>query len=131
MTNALIERRGARTALLTTAGFRDALEIGTEGRYDIYDLGLVKPEPLVERRLRFEVPATIRVLGESLMRFRSRRAAGTNSIRYTELRFDLLPNLVAGFIKDETGFGQRHGCNPTRHASICPAARRPSASCTT
>ena len=37
-TNALIERKGAKTGLLTTAGFRDALEIGREGRYDMYDL---------------------------------------------------------------------------------------------
>ena len=56
VTNTLIERKGAHTALLTTAGFRDALEIGNEGRYDMYDLALVKPKPLVERRLRFDVP---------------------------------------------------------------------------
>ena len=67
VTNALIERRGARTALLTTAGFRDALEIGTEGRYDIYDLGLVKPAPLVERRLRFEVPERMNAAGAVLL----------------------------------------------------------------
>jgi N-methylhydantoinase A/oxoprolinase/acetone carboxylase beta subunit len=54
VTNALIERKGARTALITTEGFRDALQIGREGRYDIYDLNLVLPAPLVERRLRFE-----------------------------------------------------------------------------
>lgn len=56
VTNTLIERKGARTALVTTEGFRDALAIGREGRYDIYDLDLELPEPLVERRLRFEVP---------------------------------------------------------------------------
>lgn len=56
VTNTLIERKGAKTALLTTEGFRDALEIGNEGRYDIYDLGIVKPQPLVERRLRLGVP---------------------------------------------------------------------------
>ncbi len=56
ITNTLIERKGAKTALLTTAGFRDAIEIGNEGRYDMYDLALVKPKPLVERRLRFDVP---------------------------------------------------------------------------
>ena len=66
VTNALIERRGARTALLTTAGFRDALEIGTEGRYDIYDLGLIKPAPLAERRLRFEVPERMSAAGVPL-----------------------------------------------------------------
>ena len=56
ITNTLIERKGAKTALLTTAGFRDALEIGNEGRYDMYDLALVKPVPLVERRLRRDIP---------------------------------------------------------------------------
>jgi N-methylhydantoinase A len=55
VTNTLIERKGTRTGLITTRGFRDALEIGREGRYDIYDLRLELPEPLVERRLRLEV----------------------------------------------------------------------------
>jgi 5-oxoprolinase (ATP-hydrolysing) len=55
VTNAVIERRGARTALLTTRGFRDILEMGREQRYDIYDLFLQYPEPLVERRWRLEV----------------------------------------------------------------------------
>ena len=59
ITNTLIERKGAKTALLATAGFRDAIEIGNEGRYDMYDLALVKPTPLVERRLRFDVPERI------------------------------------------------------------------------
>ena len=56
ITNTLIERKGAKTALLTTAGFRDAVEIGNEGRYDMYDLALKKPAPLAERRLRFDMP---------------------------------------------------------------------------
>ncbi len=55
VTNAIIERKGARTGLLTTAGFRDILEIGTEQRYDIYDLFLRFPEPLVDRAHRLEV----------------------------------------------------------------------------
>ena len=54
-TNALIERKGARTGLLTTAGFRDAVEIGREGRYDMYDLFIDQPSPLVPRHLRLEV----------------------------------------------------------------------------
>ena len=56
ITNTLIERNGAKTALLATAGFRDAVEIGNEGRYDMYDLALKKPPPLAERRLRYDVP---------------------------------------------------------------------------
>ena len=55
VTNAIIERRGARLGLLTTQGFRDALEMGTEQRYDIYDLFLSFPEPLVPRRHRLEI----------------------------------------------------------------------------
>ena len=54
-TNALIERRGARTALLTTEGFRDVLEMGTESRFDQYDIAMDKPPPLVPRRLRVPV----------------------------------------------------------------------------
>jgi N-methylhydantoinase A len=55
-TNALIERKGARTALLTTAGFRDVLALGNESRYDQYDLDIVLPTPLVPRHLRLPVP---------------------------------------------------------------------------
>ena len=66
VTNTLIERKGARTALIATEGFRDALEIGNEGRYDIYDLGLVKPPPLVERRLRFGIAERMAANGEVL-----------------------------------------------------------------
>ena len=66
VTNTLIERKGAHTALIATEGFRDALEIGNEGRYDIYDLGLVKPPPLVERRLRFGIHERMAANGEVL-----------------------------------------------------------------
>src|SRR5205823_11922276 len=54
-TNALIERQGAVTGLLTTAGFADTLEIGRERKFDLYDLNIEKPEPLVPRHLRLEV----------------------------------------------------------------------------
>lgn len=66
-TNALIERRGARTALLTTAGFRDVLELGTESRFDQYDLAMVKPEPLVARNLRIGIPERIAADGSELL----------------------------------------------------------------
>ena len=56
VTNALIERKGAKTALMTTAGFRDSIEIGRETRYDLYDLKLELPQPLVPRYLRFDIP---------------------------------------------------------------------------
>jgi len=56
VTNAIIERKGARTALLATAGFRDSIEIGRENRYELYDLMLEMPQPLAPRYLRFDVP---------------------------------------------------------------------------
>ena len=56
VTNAMIERKGAKTALMTTAGFRDSIEIGKETRYDLYDLMLEQPKPIVPRYLRFDVP---------------------------------------------------------------------------
>ncbi len=54
-TNALIERKGAVTSMITTEGFRDVIEIGTEGRPEQYDVNIIKPEPLVPRRRRFTV----------------------------------------------------------------------------
>lgn len=58
-TNALIERRGARTALITTAGFRDVLAIGRQNRPGLYDLRARRPAPLVPRQWRFEVTERI------------------------------------------------------------------------
>jgi N-methylhydantoinase A len=59
VTNALIERKGARTALVATAGTADVIDIGREVRYDLYDLDIQMPKPLVEREHRFELPERI------------------------------------------------------------------------
>ena len=67
VTNAIIERKGALTALLMTAGFRDALEIGREQRYELYDLNLEFPKPLAPRYLRFDVPERIASDGSVLV----------------------------------------------------------------
>jgi N-methylhydantoinase A len=87
--NALIERKGTVSALVTTEGFRDLLEMRKETRYDVYDLQLEYPEPLVPRRLRFELaertaadgtvlaepdPAAVRAI------VRKMRAAGVKSV---------------------------------------------------
>jgi len=66
-TNALIERRGAITGLLTTEGFRDVLELGDESRFDQYDLKLQKPSPLVTRARRLGVPERIAADGQILL----------------------------------------------------------------
>ena len=63
VTNAVLERKGARVAFLVTHGFRDLLRIRTEARYDLYDLGIRYPEPLVARDLCFDVTERVTVDG--------------------------------------------------------------------
>lgn len=65
-TNALIERRGARTALVTTEGFRDVIEMRTENRFEQYDLNLKLPSPLIPREDRFTVRGRIGAEGQEL-----------------------------------------------------------------
>lgn len=64
--NAITERKGVRTALVTTAGFRDVLEIGRGNRPDLYNLQFHSPEPFVPRHLRFEVRERVSASGEIL-----------------------------------------------------------------
>ena len=66
-TNALIERKGAQTALLTTDGFRDSIEIAYEHRFEQYDLYMERPQPLVTRDWRFSVPERIAADGSVLL----------------------------------------------------------------
>lgn len=68
-TNALIERRGAKTALVTTAGFRDVIETRTESRYEQYDLNIVLPAPLIERKDRYVLSERLNARGEVLIDF--------------------------------------------------------------
>jgi N-methylhydantoinase A len=88
-TNALIQHRGVRTGLITTAGFRDLLEIGRQKRPDLYDLQVDKPVTLVPRDLRLEVPERVRhdgsveiPLDEAAFRdaVRQLRAAGVEAV---------------------------------------------------
>jgi len=68
-TNALIERRGAKTALVTTAGFRDVVETRTESRFEQYDLDIVLPSPLIERADRHVVTERLNARGDVLVPF--------------------------------------------------------------
>ncbi|MBK1657019.1 hydantoinase/oxoprolinase family protein [Paracraurococcus ruber] len=88
-TNALIQHRGVRTGLITTDGFRDLLEIGRQKRPDLYDLQVEKPEILVSRDLRLEVPERVRhdgsietALDEQAVREAARalKAAGVQAV---------------------------------------------------
>jgi len=65
--NAIIERKGARTGLITTRGFRDVLELGRELRYDAYDIFAEYPPPLVPRSLRHEVAERVASDGRVIM----------------------------------------------------------------
>src|SRR5205807_8756530 len=65
-TNAVLEHRGARTALVTTRGFRDVLELRRIRAPQMYDLFFEKPRPLVERYLRFELGERVSAQGEVL-----------------------------------------------------------------
>lgn len=66
-TNALIERRGAKTALITTAGFRDVIEMRTESRFEQYDINLELPPPLLSRNQRFVVAERVAANGDVLV----------------------------------------------------------------
>jgi N-methylhydantoinase A/oxoprolinase/acetone carboxylase beta subunit len=65
-TNALLERRGARVALVTNAGFADVIEIGRQDRPSLYDIWADRPEPLVPRELRFEVAGRLDASGAEI-----------------------------------------------------------------
>ncbi len=93
-TNSLIERKGARTALLTTEGFRDVLALGNESRYDQYDLNIDLPEPLVPRRWRLPVPERLDNTGHVLRPLDE--AAVAAQIPF--LRSEGIESLAIGFI---------------------------------
>jgi len=75
-TNALLERRGARTALITTAGFADVLAIGRQNRPDLYALVPRKPDPLVPEQWRFELSERVTSAGEVQIPLDRRQLAG-------------------------------------------------------
>ena len=76
-TNALIERRGAKTAFITTKGFRDVVEMRTENRFEQYDLNIVLPPPLISREHRYVVDERVDAGGQVLKPHRSRGGRGT------------------------------------------------------
>jgi N-methylhydantoinase A len=93
-TNAILERRGARTAFLTSEGFRDVLEIGDEGRFDPTDLDLAKPLPLVPRELRLTVRERVAADGTTLVPLEE---AGLDTVA-TALREHHVESLAIGFL---------------------------------
>ena len=104
-TNALIERRGARTALVTTEGHRDVLEMAFENRFEQYDVNIDRPLPLVPRRWRLTVAERMNAAGEVLTPLRS------EAVR------ELLPELAAGGI-ESVAVGFLHGYANPAHESL-------------
>jgi N-methylhydantoinase A len=93
-TNALIERKGAKTALVTTAGFRDVLEMGHEKRYEHYDLDLELPAPLVPRALRFAVEE--RITAKGIVRTPLNEALLSEAI--SRLKAERVESVAVGFL---------------------------------
>ncbi|RME72830.1 MAG: hydantoinase/oxoprolinase family protein, partial [Chloroflexi bacterium] len=114
-TNALLERKGAVTALVATAGFKDVLEIGRQNRPDIYDLFSRRPPALVPPALRFEVQERVDHTGQPLIPLQSGdlprlladlRAAGVESVAVSLLFSFLYPHheqQIAGYLR-QAGF---------------------------
>ena len=93
-TNAVIERKGAKTALITTEGFRDVLALANEARYDHYDLNIELPKPLVPRRWRLPVPERLDNTGKVLLALDE--AAVRAHVPF--LRAEGIESLAIGFI---------------------------------
>jgi N-methylhydantoinase A/oxoprolinase/acetone carboxylase beta subunit len=111
-TNAILERKGARTALVATKGFRDILLMGRQKRYDTNDLRLVKPEPLVRRRDIFELDERVGHDGAVL------RAPSANALE------DLATQLVAGGY-EAIGISLLHAyANPAHERALAAALQR-------
>ncbi|MBJ3775217.1 hydantoinase/oxoprolinase family protein [Acuticoccus mangrovi] len=92
-TNALIERRGAKTALLTTEGFRDVIEMRTESRFEQYDINIELPPPLVSREHRHVAGGRISASGRELLPLDEDAVA-----RFAELAATAYESVAVGFI---------------------------------
>ena len=128
-TNAIIERRGARTALIATEGFRDTLDIANESRYDQYDLTIEKPAPLVPRALRFTVPERVDVHGKVRLAL-DEAAVAAQVARLQGQRHRGGRDLLHAFLR-QSGARAAHGGNSQgrdavleHHALLAKSARR-------
>ncbi|MBR0828638.1 hydantoinase/oxoprolinase family protein [Bradyrhizobium manausense] len=149
-TNALIERKGAKTAFITTKGFSDVLQIGRERRYELYDLELVPPDALVPAELCVEVPERVKVDGTVLVpldlaaldeQLANLVAQGVQSVGVLFLHSDLYPAHEAAavqrirkrypglsvcashtIVREVREFDR--GCTVTANAYVAPLAER-------
>ena len=129
-TNAIIERKGARTALIATDGFRDSLEIADESRYDQYDVFIEKPATLVKRAWRFTVPERVDVEG-TVLRTLDEEAVIAVARQLTEQNIEavavaFLHSYVNPAHEIRTGEILREHCpqiEVTLSSEVCPEAR--------
>ncbi len=129
-TNALIERRGARTALLTTAGHRDVLEMALENRFEQYDVNVRRPAPLVPRHLRLPIRERLAADGSVLIPLDEQEvleaaeqleAAGVESVAVGFLHAYANPaheNRVAELLA-----ARLPGVSVTTSSAVCPEVR--------
>jgi len=111
-TNALLERKGAKTALITTEGFGDVLEIGRQARRQIYNLKAERPPPLVPRSLRKEVAERVSAEGEIIRKLDERKLGALLETLSRQRVESIAVCLLFSFLKD------------THEATIARAARR-------
>ena len=93
-TNSIIERKGARTALIVTEGFRDSIEMAYENRFEQYDIFMDKPPPLVPRHLRLGVPERIDARGKVVQALDETALAGLATV----LRRERISSVAVGFL---------------------------------
>ncbi len=118
-TNALLERRGARMALVTTRGFEDVLAIGRQARPELYNLNAVKPPPLVADELRFGVRERVTATGEILEPL---NVAEVTSLirRIKKARVESVAIcLLFSFVDSAHEEKNRAGAGQVRHPSFC------------
>jgi N-methylhydantoinase A len=129
-TNAIIERKGARTALVTTEGFRDSVEMAYENRFDQYDVFIDKPEPLVPRYLRFGVRERMDVHGN----VRIPLDIGSLVALADALRRENIESVAIGFLHSYANAAHEQttadvladalpGVSITLSSDVCPEAR--------
>jgi N-methylhydantoinase A len=129
-TNAIIERKGARTALVTTAGFRDSVEMAYENRFDQYDVFIDKPEPLVPRYLRFGIAERMDVRGNVRIPLDTDAIAPLAEI----LKRERVESIAVGFLHSYANPAHEQqaagllakalpGTTITLSSDICPEAR--------
>jgi N-methylhydantoinase A len=129
-TNAIIERKGARAALITTEGFRDSVEMAQENRFDQYDVFMERPEPLVPRCLRFGVPERMDARGQVRVALNTARIEAPGET----LRRERIESVAIGFLHSYANPAHEHrarevlaselpGIAITLSSEVCPEVR--------